>query len=376
MSRPKSRAASNLAQKIVASSVGLMSAMLLLELGCAVLVQLGFIPADVPSYTVPTATGPFMADSSSHFGVWHASNSEYRHIKECFDVVYRSNSYGSVDRERPRLSSVPRVIVLGDSFVEGYGVSAKDRFTDLLEEATGIPHLNFGTSGNFGPTQYYMLYKHLAGDFDHDTVLVMLLPDNDFRDDYPTPNRYKPYWKGEYPNFTLEYTLESVDESTWSRGAEDVASWIRNLVREFSYSANVYRWLSGYWSSSKEVKRKSTVEGRPYSGYFDYTPVEMLRLKYSLEQIRNEAGSKYMRVISIPRLQDFVRFADEKRNPLARDLQKIAEELDFEYLDLLPPMNDSVNENWNTLFHTCDAHWSANGHRIAADIILESVYLR
>src|SRR5262245_62400166 len=82
-------------------------------------------------------------------------------------MTYRSNSYGARDVERTLTSDRPRVLVLGDSMTEGLGVALEQRFTNLLERETGIEHLNFATSGDFGTTQYYLLYKTLASKFSH-----------------------------------------------------------------------------------------------------------------------------------------------------------------------------------------------------------------
>src|SRR5205823_2999909 len=99
----------------------------------------------------------------------------------CFDAVYRSNSYGARDKDRQKESlGSRRVIVLGDSMIEGFGVDAADRVTDRLERATGIEHLNFGTSGDFGSIQEWLLYTRVKKDFDHSEVMLFMLPDNDF----------------------------------------------------------------------------------------------------------------------------------------------------------------------------------------------------
>ena len=54
-------------------------------------------------------------------GVWHATDLEARHTSRCFDVAYRMNSVGARDGERSHRAAGSRVVVLGDSFTEGWG---------------------------------------------------------------------------------------------------------------------------------------------------------------------------------------------------------------------------------------------------------------
>ena len=58
--------------------------------------------------------------------------------------------------------------------------------------------LNFGASGNFGPVQYWLLYEKFAKKFNHNTVIIYFLPDNDFgENDYTNwkgSKRYRPYY--------------------------------------------------------------------------------------------------------------------------------------------------------------------------------------
>jgi hypothetical protein len=71
------------------------------------------------------------------WGAWHLPNATARHADRCFDVKVASNSYGARDRERS-LSGKNRILVVGDSFVEGWGVEAEHRFTNVMERQGGM----------------------------------------------------------------------------------------------------------------------------------------------------------------------------------------------------------------------------------------------
>ena len=183
---------------------------ILLELGLAIAAHGFDLKIETPTYTFENTQG-FWFDLNPDFGTCHLPNHSYRQRKGCYDIVYQSNSYGFRDVERERFANQSRVVVLGDSFIEGVGVETSERLTNLLEDNTGKPHLNFGMAGNFGPTQFMLAYQSLASSFEHDAVLIGILPANDFIDDdyelghQGMANRYRPYLVGEYPNYELVY---------------------------------------------------------------------------------------------------------------------------------------------------------------------------
>ncbi len=148
------------------------------------------------------------------FGLWRNPNTVKRHFTKSFDVLYESNSYGARDMERDRKSDQPRVIVLGDSFTEGHGLHPEDRITNLLEDRSRIPDLNFGIADS-GTTEQLLVYRHLARDFDHAYVMLNFCSFNDFLDnDYiegvkRSPERVRPFFVGEYPDYELVYYPES-----------------------------------------------------------------------------------------------------------------------------------------------------------------------
>ncbi len=172
-------------------------------------VRLGVVHFPLPSYSLANVA-PFWRVISPDFGVWHPPNATYRHRKTCFDVTYTSNSHGMRDAEVSLTSPMSRVAVIGDSFVEGWGIDDGRRFTERLQALTTSEHLNFGVSGSFGTTQAFLLYRTLAARFDHQAVIFSILPGNDFVDDTAPPRelaadavRRRPYLVGDYPNYEL-----------------------------------------------------------------------------------------------------------------------------------------------------------------------------
>ena len=175
---------------------------ILAELVCLIFINVTKWHSSKPTYHVNYNS--FWADINPDFGVWHRPSGHFYHQGGCYSVQYTTNSYGARDVERSLHSTQSRTVVLGDSFIEGVGAADNERLTNILEQRTGREYLNFGTGGDFGPLQYALLYKTLAGKFDHDTVLVGVLPDNDFRDmslewgKVHHAGRYRPYYADDF----------------------------------------------------------------------------------------------------------------------------------------------------------------------------------
>ncbi len=93
-----------------------------------------------------------------------------RHHTTEFDVTYAIGTHGFRQREPPLLRSNredgsprPRVLVLGDSFVFGQGVDESQRFTERVGAALDLDVLSVGIPGS-GTDQQVLLYEELHGE--------------------------------------------------------------------------------------------------------------------------------------------------------------------------------------------------------------------
>ncbi len=331
----------------------------LAELVCLVYINVTNWPSSKPSYRVNYNS--FWADINPVFGVWHRPNGHYIHKGGCYNVEYVTNSYGARDVERTMRSSLPRAVVLGDSFIEGMAVPAEDRLTNLLEKDTGREHLNFGTGGDFGPLQYSLLYKTMAADFDHDLVIVGVLPDNDFHDMSLSywkargkAGRYRPYYADDLSIVYGGHFRPNAGEGLW----DHVEAVLRAYLA--SYHVGQYIYSRFYWRLHS-----------PYSGYNDYDGDDLARLKKSLEDIKSTAdahGAK-VAVFLIPVTNDFLRLHQAGANRLGPVMESWGQENKIPVKDLLPDMEARSNGDYRSYFLSCDGHWSARGNAVAAEIL-------
>jgi hypothetical protein len=372
----------------LAGSIGFTA--LLLEGGLAIVTRLDLIPIKTPSYSLASAFArQRWQDINPDFGVWHQPNIAVNFARNCFDVKYRTNSVGARDEERSITSNHERVIVLGDSFMEGLGVEANQRVSDLLQAATGIEHLNFATGGTFGTTQYYLTYKTLAKKFEHSAVLIGVLPTNDFLDnDYEYgkkayPDRYRPYFVGMSPDYHLVYFQNSLKKSEF-RELDTLLEQGKRLLSEFSFSYNFLAYAKLYITPSQprkihenivtEEHSESALQKRKiaYSGYFDFQNSQADLLEFTLLKIREEAGSRPVIVALLPSAGDFSRALSHSATPLTKRLVRFGNEHGIEVVDLLDPMLNAVADS-RSYFLACDPHWSVQGHAAAANAILKNV---
>ena len=86
---------------------------------------------------------------------------------------FRCNN--EVTREK---STARRVLVFGDSYTAGDGVSNGKRYSDVLEQALGDTEvLNFGLSGS-GTDQQYLIFDEYADKIEYDAVVIGVLVEN------------------------------------------------------------------------------------------------------------------------------------------------------------------------------------------------------
>lgn len=347
-------------------------ALLFAELGLRVVGLVGLAP-----YTrLPTDPGPAFWDSiDEDTGIWRHPNAVLHHKKRCFDVVYRTNSVGARDRERaPRSGASSRVLFLGASLVEGFGVEREQRFTDLLEARTGIEHLNFGTSGGFSSIQEWLLYQKLADSYDHTHVFVSLVPFNDFAENrvgtYPE-EQYRPYLRRIGDGFQLYYTVAFEDRHRADRPTRVQATV--NVVFNASYALNTVRWIIDRISTRREAPRIA-------DSYDEYEPEDLAMLLYSYDQIAQLAGDRQVYIFSIPFDGKEFRAVEERGYDfrLVEELTRFAASRpNIVFVDLLPSFIEYAEEHgvhYRDFELGCDAHWGPLGHRAAAEAIYDAVW--
>ena len=313
------------------------------------------------------------------WGSWHKKNYSAKYKTKCFEVNYSSNEYGARDKSFQNISKKNNFILIGDSFAEGYGVNYDDMAKSLIEKEIGLNILNFGTSKDFGPINYYLIYEKLAKNFPHEGVIIFLLPNNDFRDNdysffkktnnsnYDFGERYRPYYKRNFESFEIFYPDNAIKNSNNT-----------NLFKDYFWSYNVLRTIKTFIISNKQKNYKYeqvqffNTKLSIFSGYFSPTKEQQEAAIYFIKKIINSAKDKRIYLVSIPLVDDYENINIKKidRNKMLwwstfKDLDSSLSS--FFFIDLA----DYKHEDFSSLFYPddCDGHWNKKGNIWAAKII-------
>lgn len=330
----------------------------------------------------------FWADLHPHLARWRPANDTFKALICNGDsVLIVTNSHGARDKERNRSnpSKRKRVVMLGDSFVEGYIVNAHQRHSDILEDETQHEHLNFGLNGT-SPINYYLTYKHLAKDFDHDVVTVGILPANDFEDYTPHQKGgllhypiYRPYWEGEFPNASIQYSLAHINQSIGAPSSRNNLIHIQNVVdsiyqtfslkekilMELRLNSYLYNHILKFSNTLQQQKHQN--QGSFKAEFFES---RWPAFEHSLVQLMKEAKGKKVIFYVIPILSDLEAYHQNRTDDLSPRLQALCERHGVTYINLLPSFYAQGPAHWSRFYEPCDGHFTVAGERFVADILL------
>ena len=325
-----------------------------------------------PHYSMEDNYGLGWLNEKELWGVWHKSNSSSQHVNECFNITYQANDIGARDTENYlTIDNNDNAVVIGDSFVEGFGVPIEDTFSFRLKDEYGKKGLNFGVSGNSGPLQQYLLYKNLASTIPHNEVVYFFLPANDFVDNDGRHikifgNRYRPYFTGN--EYKITYPNGAVPSNFFPSGLE-ISRYTRTIKRfiiGYTWTANSIRTAKAWaW---KEMIQKDITESQiaRWLGYYTKDQYAVDGTMFYVNKLFSEIPSNYKKtIIVIPNDRDLKKInsgLSYKNLNWYTQLQKIASQFNSKFIDLA-----EVAEYRHGVFLTCDGHWSARGN----DIVLE-----
>lgn len=383
--RPSTDTGLNKVIKNIFSKIGLLLASLLLcallmEAGIFLLTRLNVLNINTPSYDTSMLLfkHTHMVPYDKHIGKWHVPNVKKRHTKACFDVLYETNSYGALDREHEKKSDKKRVVVLGDSYMVGWGLDYKERMSTLLEEATGVKHLNFACAGH-DPVQYLQVYKTRAKEFDHEAVIIGLFPDNDLTTAHNPPEPGElydhPFYSGHYPDYKLHLPNKLVDLNNRMDVLYSNAKRFRlkSFLKTFTYTYNAIIYVE------QLIKARRAAGNGPrqiQSIYYDYAQKQIDLLRFILESMSEEAKGKKVLLFTIPRARDMEKYLETgEAPPFPREIEKICSDVGFDYLDLMPGLLE-MDQDWEKLIFPCDMHLSAFGNEAATGILLQTPFYR
>lgn len=314
------------------------------------------------------------------YGVWHEPNFKYNHQTSCFSADYYFNNFGAKDLDR-KIKGKNRTIIIGDSYVEGYGVDNEKIFSYLLEKNSEnqIKYLNFSSSGYFGSTQLYILISDLIKKIEFDRVILFLNPSSDFEDDSIEfaklfhHKKYRPYYdlfKNKIYYYNQEYQKIEKEKIT-----------LRNILDNFTYSYKFLRYLNQQLNlifKKKKIQQISNADPSGYISYYEKYPKNTFEIikrnLFNIHALLKEHDIKFV-VSTLPSKKDIIYFNNkDAKNNLDKELK---EYLDIYNVKFFNVMELETLKNKLTLnsYFDCNDHMNEIGHQILAKIVKDELLL-
>lgn len=314
------------------------------------------------------------------YGVWHKSNSKYNHQTSCFSANYYFNNFGAKDIDR-KIKGKNRTIVIGDSFVEGYGVDNKKIFSYLLEKHSKnqIKYLNFSSSGYFGSTQLYILINDLVKKIDFDRVILFLNPASDFEDDSIEfaklfhNKKYRPYY--DLINSKIYYYNKEYQK------IENEKITFKNILDNFTYSYKFLRYLNqqlNLFFKKKKIQQISNANSTGYISYYEKYPrntFEIIKRNlFNIHALLKEYNIKLV-VSTLPSKKDIIYFNNhDAKNNLDRELEDYLDIYDIKFFNVME-LETLRNKLTLNNYFACNDHMNEIGHKVLAKIVIDELLL-
>lgn len=284
-----------------------------------------------------------------------------------FDVVieHDENGFRKQEHQQVKEKSKQQVLVFGDSFTWGWGVSQGKVFTDQMNKWLPAYHImNFGLNGS-GTVQQFTLFEALAQDRVQpgDTV-VLAFVGNDFTDNVIRFLRAE----------VMNGQVHRVGPTRLLRKKRDFdlkyASYLYNyIVFAASVAKTTFEEKLARRKLSKAVnlkgKRNELVVARHFLGEFKRV-VEQRRAKFLVVYVPQQGEIKEAAELDATEAQN--------ESIYRSAFQDCAESLKLRTLDLLPYFLEAKALRPGERFtFGDDKHWNENGHALAAKVIAQNI---
>lgn len=325
--------------RLLAVAVAVVGASLVAELALRVG---GYSPAHV---------NPLKAFHVSDPVIGHRGSPGYegRFLRPEFDIRVAHDEHGF---RRPAAPVEPdrcerRVLVYGDSFVWGWGISEGELLTDRL--AVLRPDLcvyNFGINAS-GTAMQYTLFQHEHAELltEGDTVVVIFYA-NDFSDNLRGQTLQGHIVEGQVQTVVVRRTLTHP---------------ARRWLKENSYLVNLVAYASDVWSLKRKRRREDASARRVLDDSAD-SP-ELIVTRHYLQAFRTAVEARGARLL--------VSIVPHDDPTFTAALARIADESGIEFHDVADEFLEEASGDGPALRYPLDGHWTPEGHRLMARLLAE-----
>jgi lysophospholipase L1-like esterase len=351
---------------------------ILVLLVSALCLLLGEIALRIIKGFKPTFTGnPYEAydDTLGWLGI-----PGYRHsINAQWDkVFYEINDWGFRDDAPlpPELTQGKhRVMFLGDSFVEGYGIDVFDRATNMIKNLdTTVVVYNFGVVG-YSTDQELLVLKSFGPRIKPD-VVVLFFCMNDLLNNTSNFN-----YGLSKPRYTLDQTgglvLQNVPVPK-RPALTSMVLWAKDNLATGHYTFNLLNRLTffHYWIFPGPEGIMDSVIYKPDSLrlYAESSPPrEMTR--FLLKELKAECERQHAELLIFGTVDGYEVAAFQDCAPeVQRIVLQWARDLGIKAFDLCPLFHKEFSKTHTNFFAGDRYHWNAAGNRLVAQAVLEKLH--
>ncbi|MBI2564742.1 SGNH/GDSL hydrolase family protein [Candidatus Woesearchaeota archaeon] len=317
---------------------------------------------------LPQDTNVYMYDSDFVFkfqpkATIHMRSPEYN-VKTTFNTHGFRDKHSCYDKAKNSF----RILLLGDSFTSGLEVDFEKIWGQLLEQQLKsqkfpVDVVNTGVNG-WSTEQQSLFLKRDGIKYNPDLVILAYYIGND-----QTDNILRNLFLFDGENLTLNQKKEF----TQSR-LRSVYYFLSSYSHTFNFFWGIYSKIKAKFTNNKPVK---SLDPEYFINTYLSTP-ETEESKYAwsktkalLKEIKQFLDNKNipLLLVAIPDpLQEKELNINLNRTLPQKNLEKITQELDINYLDLLPHYENETNTHFKT-----DFHWNEKGHQIATEAIMKKL---
>jgi len=223
---------------------------------------------------------PLYYDTDSLYGLTMQKNTKQIINHPWGGIVHKINSLGFRDDEFNKGG----VLIIGNSFIEGYGISEEDRFSEILERDIKIPFNNAAFSGVWTPIQGLVLIKDLikTRKLKFEKIILFMTPGEVLNLGKRNPkndlNRNYPYRKGDSISF---YKAKNNTFKNYISFNDKIKRFCKSL-----FIFKVYNTFK-YYRGSKFKTKTEDFDYRKLDWFLNKIEDEQFELKINMVVINN-----------------------------------------------------------------------------------------
>jgi hypothetical protein len=299
--------------------------------------------------TVP-GHSPVMAGRPGFDGYFSQNNGDFR-------VRLQLNELGHRNSE-PAAAANGQIWTIGDSMTFGWGVERAEMYSEVLEKRLSAPVYNLASPGT-DICGYQTMVARMPKDAAPKATVVGLVLENDVRMyDCPAEARESAAQQQNRPDSGSGFSLLAIKQYATQKSA---------LYNFFAVSLKRVAFVQDFLVRLQFLNKPHTVNHRVAPEQLPALAVstvnEIVRLKSMLP-----AGAPFL-VMVVP-----TRFEIRDGTPLYKDLRlAVMKELVRRGISAVDPLTAFTAAGFGPTHFKHDGHWSALGHRIAAEAVADNL---